>query len=237
MTDAEAWDANARPGAADEAKVDQAERRLTFREYGERWRLSRESGWALETRKRVESNLRNQLYPVYGDPPLRSITLTSVLEWLTVRLAEDTPKSSLKLYFEVLDAVLNAAVTDRRYRTAPATAYGSRRSCGGSPEGPSGSLTRRTSYGCSGLFPPGTRRRCGLAPGRAFEPGKRSVSRTVRAASTGPAVSCMWSSNSATPRLGRPIMTERLPWSGAQVVETRGLEPLTPALQRQCSAN
>jgi integrase len=36
-----------------------------------------------------------------------------VLEWLTRRLAEGTPKSSLKLYFEVLDTVLAAAVVDR----------------------------------------------------------------------------------------------------------------------------
>jgi integrase len=111
--DADAWDAKARTGVAEETKVDLTERRLTLRDYGERWRLSRESGWAVETRKRVESNLRNQLYPVFGDRPLRSITLTSVLEWVSLRLAEDTPKSSLKLYFELFDTVLTAAVTDK----------------------------------------------------------------------------------------------------------------------------
>jgi integrase len=68
-----------------------------LRDYGERWR----------------SNLRCHLYPVFGDRPMRAITLTSVLEWLTIRLADDTPKSSLRLYFELLDAVLAAAVTDR----------------------------------------------------------------------------------------------------------------------------
>ncbi|MFJ8581458.1 tyrosine-type recombinase/integrase [Micromonospora sp. NPDC093277] len=71
-------------------KVQQSERNLTLREYGERWRLSREVGWALETRKRVESNLRCHLYPAFGDRPLRAIHLTSVLEWLTRRLEEGT---------------------------------------------------------------------------------------------------------------------------------------------------
>ncbi|WBB65762.1 site-specific integrase [Micromonospora sp. WMMD812] len=111
--DADAFDLRARSGIVDEIRVQQSERHLTLREYGERWRLSREVGWALETRKRVESNLRIHLYPVFGDRPLRAINLTSVLEWLTRRLDEGTARSSLKLYFELLDTVLNAAVTDK----------------------------------------------------------------------------------------------------------------------------
>jgi len=112
-TDAEAWDARARTGVAEETKTDPVERRVTFWEYGERWRLSREPGWAVETRRRVEANLRCHLYPVFGDRPIRTVTLTSVLEWLSLRLAADTPKSSLKLYFELLDSVFTAAATDR----------------------------------------------------------------------------------------------------------------------------
>jgi integrase len=111
--DAEEWELKARTGPVEENKVDQSERLRTFREYGERWRLSREVGWALETRKRVESNLRVNLYPQFGDRSLRTITLTSVLEWLTIRLASETPKTTLKLYFELLDAVLTAAVADK----------------------------------------------------------------------------------------------------------------------------
>src|SRR5262245_28908442 len=42
-SDADAWDARARTGNTEETKVDRAERRVTFREYGERWRLSREA--------------------------------------------------------------------------------------------------------------------------------------------------------------------------------------------------
>jgi integrase len=111
--DAEKWEERTRAGEATESKVDQRERRVTFREYGERWRLSREVGWAVQTRRRVESNLRCHLYPAFGSRPVRTITLTSVLEWLSLRLAADTARSSLKLYFELLAAVMAAAVTDK----------------------------------------------------------------------------------------------------------------------------
>ncbi|MCY9555845.1 hypothetical protein M5W98_30055, partial [Paenibacillus apiarius] len=46
--DAEAWDAKARAGLAEEVRIDQGERRLTFQDYGERWRLSRQIGQALD---------------------------------------------------------------------------------------------------------------------------------------------------------------------------------------------
>lgn len=111
--DADAWDAKARTGAVEETKVIQSERHVTFWEYAERWRLSREIGWAVETRKRVSSNLRCHLYPEFGNMAARAITLTGVLEWLSLRLSAGIPKSSARLYFELLDAVLAAAVTDR----------------------------------------------------------------------------------------------------------------------------
>lgn len=50
---------------------------------------------------------------MFGNGPIESITPTAVLEWLTRRLAAGTPQSSLRLYFELLDAVLRAAVADR----------------------------------------------------------------------------------------------------------------------------
>jgi integrase len=111
--DAEDFDDRARAGTAEETRVDQSNRQATFRDYGERWRLAREIGWELETRKRVESNLRCHLYPAFGAQAIRAITPTTVLEWLSRKLLDDTPKSSLKLYFELLDAVLAAAVVDR----------------------------------------------------------------------------------------------------------------------------
>ncbi|MET8353469.1 site-specific integrase [Micromonospora sp. NPDC005206] len=113
QTDAKDFDAKARSGDVDATKVDRAQRLVTFEEYAERWRLSREIGWAMETRKRVESNLRCHLFPAFGPVTPRSITLTTVLEWLTSQLANDVPKSSMRLYFELLDAILAAAVTDK----------------------------------------------------------------------------------------------------------------------------
>lgn len=112
-SDAEAFDLKARNGTAQETALNQRAQNTTFRDYAERWRLSREAGWAAETRKRVESNLRCHLYPAFGNQPCRSITLTGVLEWLSLRLTDGTPKSSLKLYFELFDTVMTAAVTDK----------------------------------------------------------------------------------------------------------------------------
>jgi hypothetical protein len=80
--DADNWAAQVRSGTFVDASTNREHRRVTLREYGKRWRLSREIGWAVETRKRVESNLRCRPYPVFGDRPIRSITLTGVLEWL-----------------------------------------------------------------------------------------------------------------------------------------------------------
>jgi integrase len=111
--DADLWDAGVRSGVIDATAANRAERSVSFMEYAERWRLAQEVGWAIGTRKRVESNLRCHLYPVFGDQPPRTITPTSVLEWLTLRLIDNTPPSSLKLYFELLDTVLTAAVVDK----------------------------------------------------------------------------------------------------------------------------
>jgi hypothetical protein len=51
--DAEAFDLECRSGVAPAVRVDQAESRVTFATYAERWRQSREAGWATETRRRI----------------------------------------------------------------------------------------------------------------------------------------------------------------------------------------
>ena len=111
--DAEAFDAAARNGTAPEIKLDQGERHSAFDGYAERWRLARNVGWAIETRRRVESNLRLHILPEFGNRALRSITQTDVLLWLAQRLGSGTPQSSMRLYFELLDAVLAGALTDK----------------------------------------------------------------------------------------------------------------------------
>jgi len=117
--DAEEFDVQARARLAPETQLDQPARNVGFLDYSSRWRLSRETGWAVETRRRVESNVRTHLVPVFGNSPLRSITLTEVLEWLANQLGDGKPKSSIKLYFELLDAILAAAVADKAIRDNP----------------------------------------------------------------------------------------------------------------------
>ncbi|WP_432833531.1 tyrosine-type recombinase/integrase [Dactylosporangium sp. CA-092794] len=112
-SDAEQYERQLITGTVPEAPTGAPARNLAFRTYAERWRLSREPGWALETRRRIKSNLDNQLFPEFGDRLLRRITMTAVLEWLGKMIADDRPRSSIKLYFELLDAVLTAAHRDK----------------------------------------------------------------------------------------------------------------------------
>ncbi|MEE6259494.1 hypothetical protein [Plantactinospora sonchi] len=53
--DADAWDKKASNGTAEETQTDQGERRTTFHDYAERWRLSRQIGQALDYRRHTES--------------------------------------------------------------------------------------------------------------------------------------------------------------------------------------
>ena len=87
---------------------------LTFAEYAERWRLAREMGWEVETRERVVSNLKVHLVPAFGNGSPASITETTVLEWLSSLVRSGShAKSSIKLYFELLDAICAAMVRDK----------------------------------------------------------------------------------------------------------------------------
>ncbi len=111
--EADDWDAQVRAGVVDAAKVDQAERRSTFAAYTERWRLAREVGMAIETKRRVESNLRLHLVPTFGPLPMSGITTTRVLEWLTAMVKDGLPKTSIRLYYDLLRTVMRSAVTDK----------------------------------------------------------------------------------------------------------------------------
>ncbi|WP_406077672.1 tyrosine-type recombinase/integrase [Micromonospora sp. NBC_00858] len=111
--DADVFDLQCRSGAAPEVHVGREEVRLTFADYAQRWRESRESGWATETRRRIPQNLRKHLLPVFGDRPIRSINLTDVLAWLSRLLDNGTPKSSVSLYFGLFKTIMNAAVIDK----------------------------------------------------------------------------------------------------------------------------
>ncbi|GLY24793.1 tyrosine-type recombinase/integrase [Micromonospora sp. NBRC 101691] len=111
--DANAFDLECRSGVAAEVKAKREMDRLTFAEYAQRWKESREAGWSVETRRRVPQNLRKRLLPTFGDQAIRSINLTDVMAWLGGLLVEGVAKSSIGLYFGVLKTILNAAVTDK----------------------------------------------------------------------------------------------------------------------------
>jgi integrase len=110
---AEDFDAQCRAGVAPEVMIDRPGRSVTFAEYAERWRLSREATWTTETRRRIPQNIRKHLVPVFGSPPMRSITLTDVMAWLTRSIDNGVPKSSLSLYFGLFKTIMNAAVIDK----------------------------------------------------------------------------------------------------------------------------
>lgn len=112
-TDAEAFDLTARSGTAPEVGLVQGEKNITFGVYAQRFREARNITWGLETRTRIESNLRLHLVPAFGNRAVRSINQTDVLLWLAQRLADGTAQSSVRLYFELFDAVMAAAIRDK----------------------------------------------------------------------------------------------------------------------------
>jgi integrase len=111
--DADAWDARARAGVANESSLDQGERRTTFREYAERWRQTRQITQSLEYQRHLDSRLRHHIYPHFGDRPIRAITVTDLLGWITTLLGNEVAQSSVGTYFNVLNAIMNAAVVDK----------------------------------------------------------------------------------------------------------------------------
>jgi integrase len=112
-TDAEDFERDSLAGTAPEVKLDRGEHNIGFTAYASRWRVAREITWAVETRRRIEGNIRLHLAPAFGSRAARAITQTDVLLWLTQRLAAGVPQSSLRLYFELLDTIMAAAVTDK----------------------------------------------------------------------------------------------------------------------------
>ena len=120
--DAEAWDLQLRAGVIEPPKADRTEQKVTFREYAERWRLSRQIGQALDYRRHIESRLRHHHYPAFGDRQMRAITVTDVLEWIGKLIAKGVAQSSTKTYFDVLNAIMGAAVVDGVIPTNPCRA-------------------------------------------------------------------------------------------------------------------
>lgn len=110
--DAKNFDAECRTGKAPEVRLDHAERNVTFPAYADRWRKARNITWGLETRQRIERDVRLHLKPAFPGVA-RAIKQTDVLMWLTRCLADRIAPASVRLYFELFDAILAAAVRDK----------------------------------------------------------------------------------------------------------------------------
>ncbi|MBG6140625.1 tyrosine-type recombinase/integrase [Longispora fulva] len=83
-----------------------------FRAYAERWRSSRRLLHSLERQRHVESHLFTHIYPFFTWFTMEEVTTTLVLEWLVDRLGRRCAHSSLQTYFNLLNAILNAAEAD-----------------------------------------------------------------------------------------------------------------------------
>jgi integrase len=68
---------------------------------------------ALDYQRHLDSRLRNHHYPHFGDRLIRSITVTDVLEWIAHQMAAEVAQTSMKTYYDVLNAIMNAALIDR----------------------------------------------------------------------------------------------------------------------------
>jgi integrase len=112
--DAKAFDAKQIAGVVEpDPPLRRDQPAITFKEYGERWRVSRQIGQALEYQRHLESRLRHHHYPYFGHRPIRAINVTDVLEWIAKLFAANVAQSSLKTYFDVLNTIMNAAVIDK----------------------------------------------------------------------------------------------------------------------------
>ncbi|MBM2616867.1 tyrosine-type recombinase/integrase [Actinoplanes sp. LDG1-06] len=109
--DAKNFDAACRTGIAPEVRLEHSERNVTFPSYADRWREARVITWGIETRGRIESNIRLHLKLAFPGI-FRAVTQTEVLMWLTRSLADGVAPSSVRLYFELFDAICAAAVVD-----------------------------------------------------------------------------------------------------------------------------
>lgn len=108
------FDLACRAPRATETHIDPVASLLTFPEYAARWRAAREFSWEVETRRRIPGNLAYHLNPAFPGP-IRAITTTDVLYWLSTWLSSDrgVAPSSMKLYFDLFNTIMRSAEIDR----------------------------------------------------------------------------------------------------------------------------
>lgn len=96
--------------------IDPRSRRVTFKDYAEKWRSVQIHGHGTEVS--VEQHLRLHVYPVLGDRPIGAIRPTEV-QGLVRQLSEKLAPSTLAVVYGRVVAVFRAAVRDRIVAASP----------------------------------------------------------------------------------------------------------------------
>lgn len=108
--DAERFDLKVRSDVARGEYVDPRERRQTFRERAELWRLAQPH--KPNTVKRVLSQLNKHIYPAIGDRPIAAILPSDVQAFVSTLTLTLKPRS-VRVIVATVDAVFGAALRDR----------------------------------------------------------------------------------------------------------------------------
>jgi integrase len=98
------------------AYVDPQAGRVTLRDYSETWRMAQL--WRPLTEVRVETTLRNHIYPAFGDRPLVSLRPTEVQAWVRT-LSEKMSPGYVKVTFGTLASIYRGAVRDHVIVSSP----------------------------------------------------------------------------------------------------------------------
>lgn len=113
LEDAEAYDAELKAAVRAGTYVDEKAGQVTFREFAEQWRPTRlKQGHSAAAR--TERDLRNHVYPVIGDIPMRVLAqrVSLIKGWVGGLTSRLHPNSARQL-IGIVTAVFDAAVDDR----------------------------------------------------------------------------------------------------------------------------
>ena len=100
------------------AYVDPKAGRVTVETYGQAW--AETQAWRAQSRQRMESLLRLQVYPVLGSRPLGSLRSSEVQGWVSGLAAAGYAPKTVEAAYRVLSSLLAAAARDRIIVESPA---------------------------------------------------------------------------------------------------------------------
>lgn len=114
--DAERWLTSVEAAKLTGGYVDPKAGRVTFREYAEDWR--HRQLWRESTAAKIESDLRNHLYPAIGDVALSAVR-PSDLDVLVKGLADKLAPSTVESVYRLAATVFKSAIRDRLIAVTP----------------------------------------------------------------------------------------------------------------------